>query len=866
MAYRYRYNPKTKTLTDTTTGKSIKTTNISEGIRKLSSSSTTKKTYHKTSSGSSSSSEAIRRFNRLVEKIHIQQGIPLDEARKKAELMIQNKLTEQIHLKEGVSLSEAKKKAKNILYGPEPPSTITTIKEKQPSKQEMAIEYGRQYYLTQIQTQEPQEPTTVKKIQEPKPNIKVPKTKDVFNYKIFGTINPLKRVQETHKAYSKIHGEQYAYTQLVESLQKPQDVESMKSRVRYEVGVKVGKLQNQWARSQGNIKESLKTAVQTLTLPFEIGAHAVGALASSHSRTQIETLKRIQKQRKLTPEEKEALKRAQKQAQTEQTIGELLFYGATAKLVSGAGGKAFKELSSFAQKSKWVEYPFQIGKNIGVATYWSYGIQKGVETGALTTKSAEVYKIAESKKFNKIFSRAIDNVEAKEKNIVKQMAMSNIPFTYKTFNKYDELKKEVYKLALNEGMSKEQAKKYVEALDAKFKGYAYGSVALQAISEHLTERWGQSLLSRELKNVAVTPKNFWKTIFKKTTIPFMMLGSQEAAVQITGVDILKGKLGKQTAKELALGMPLGAFTATVLGEPILGLGAPMKTGMKKGARKLLGKTLTLLGYGMDPFEPIGDYSSAIRSSIQKSLFKVKVPSLTFVPTSATSGVFSPSQTLTQSLVPSKGKGKSFVPSFTQTFTNVNIPSMIEIPSVNVFIPSETEVPSEKPGETPSEIPSEKPSETPGEVPSKQPSNVFVQTETNVPVPSETNVPTEVNIPVITPQMKMPPPFFPPLLPKLGGGKGGTGLFAKKKYVNELAVALNMFKKEMKSNIKLTKAHMKLQKKGIKKTQNLFSIPLPFGQKVSKKPKKVTAKPIFELPPIIFGFPPQQKKKRKKKRR
>lgn len=163
-----------------------------------------------------------------------------------------------------------------------------------------------------------------------------------------------------------------------------------------------------------------------------------------------------------------------------------------------------------------------------------------------------------------------------------------------------------------------------------------------------------------------------------------------------------------------------------------------------------------------------------------------------------------SKKTSKSIVRKFGKVRSFTPTITTSSSSTSTSTNSIIPSITSSKTSTvTSTPSTTPTTTPTITPTNTPTTTPTPTPSliptpeNNPTPTTTPTETNNPTPTETPtitetpsiIPTSTN----TPQGFTPPLFFPPPTMSLNSESGTIVRGRKKKYVNEVKLASNLFK-------------------------------------------------------------------------
>ena len=246
---------------------------------------------------------------------------------------------------------------------------------------------------------------------------------------------------------------------------------------------------------------------------------------------------------------------------------------------------------------------------------------------------------------------------------------------------------------------------------------------------------------------------------------------------------------------------LGGVSAATIGSAIIGFSFN-----KKGVSKAIEWSANIL----DPFEKPGDIVANRIDNVAEFLgYKVAKPKVVVLnePTAIFSGNLAPTST--------QSSGKR---------AKVSLPSILPInsyttsysPNGYVGVPIPTVIPTETPtdNDTPIFIPTETPTDTNTIIPTTTNTNTFTNTNTNTFTDTFSQSIT-FNTPVVTPQVRLPPPL--PFMFPSGSGGGGSGRIGKKsKFINELEVGKQLLGELTGGNLNIGKIYKNVKPRGKRK--------------------------------------------------
>lgn len=347
--------------------------------------------------------------------------------------------------------------------------------------------------------------------------------------------------------------------------------------------------------------------------------------------------------------------------------------------------------------------------------------------------------------------------------------------------------KEAYKNTLKEyyagqGLSGEKLDKAVAAGMRYREARGYGEVAGLVTSSAATEFFAQkefAKLGLFSPVVRKTAPGLAKAVSWPSAKILGLAGFQEGAVQSVGSDYARGK--DISLKKAAIYGGIGAVTAPLIGVPII---MTQITG-KKGTKAVIQG----FAYATDPYELPGDILAGVVEKGGRRLSgRPGVQSAILSNLAENAFAFTSVSTDTDTVPASKSKKfkafKGLTPSPAFSFDFTAEPSG-EKPSA----------PSSPFTDTPSDT--KTPSDTRTTAQTTTPSNTFTDVLTNLNTQTATNTfVTSINVPVVTPQLRIPPPI--PLTFGLGGGGGGGVGKGGKRYADELAAGFGLLSGLLKS--------------------------------------------------------------------
>lgn len=287
----------------------------------------------------------------------------------------------------------------------------------------------------------------------------------------------------------------------------------------------------------------------------------------------------------------------------------------------------------------------------------------------------------------------------------------------------------------------------------------------------IIERTGRNIFAQRLVGKTIPKEKVTFELFTKGFGVVAPLGIIEGAAQERFQQDIRGR--ERNFSDIAYMGGFGGLSAGIIGGGIVGL-APLNPAKSKA--------LLYTSYIADPYELAGDKAATLFGKAKGRVTgRYDIDTIINVPKGPGTVTFTAQTT-------GKKKGSVAKPR-SGIFTPSNILINTFTPEGGIFIPSDTlsENPS-KPKPAPS-VPTDPITGTPINTPTDIFTNVFGGTNTNTQTETITNTftpVTNINIPVATPIMRIPPPIIPSL--GLGSGQGlGTSNLLNRTVVNELSI-------------------------------------------------------------------------------
>jgi hypothetical protein len=430
--------------------------------------------------------------------------------------------------------------------------------------------------------------------------------------------------------------------------------------------------------------------------------------------------------------------------------------------------------------------------DIGVTTLKGVGIVEGSKATGKVTASTEQKEVMKDPAFNQILAKGYQaessqvSSEAWYKGLAYE-GVSSLISSKEGKKAFETAVRDEFKARGYTGRRLETA--VSAAKRQKVAGGVGESLALLEISRS-SEKIGRREVTKAFskagqKGVSFPSKQAFGKVFGITAPNIAQAGFVEGFSQEISQQQARGR--KKDIKQAGLMGGFGAVSAGLIGGTIAG---------SRVTKPTTSKVIEGITYITDPYEKPGDLLADLGESIAKRRGKTIQQPAIFKPFDPKDVVRVTAVTPTSTQTKGKRKGGKptsvIFPGVTPTPTPVTIPN---------FVPTPTPTPSPSPTPTPTKktvpifpnIPIPPISPTP--TPINQPTKTETPVNTDIPVNTNTPIFTAVNIPVITPFARVPPPM--PLALPSGAGAAGTKKGKSLKYVNELDLGMKFLRKQLK---------------------------------------------------------------------
>lgn len=536
---------------------------------------------------------------------------------------------------------------------------------------------------------------------------------------------------------------------------------------------------------------------------------STGEVTTDRNRAQLDALrlsgdfsktsqpKKIVTKKETPAELKQRFSTAQQKYSKETTFSQRLFSGTiapelkdevkggTIPLIGIKGAGAVGRGASLVKNSKAGQYLYRTG----VGALRTIGIQEGARRGteqlSRSTADKDIKALYKGGVYDQLVKAGFRGEEAsiygkvdektgqtiqKGQAWYKQAAYSGLPtflFNDKAYNKA--VTDKAKELGINEELALRATKRQrITSGLGETIGFVSGSASIEKMG-----RFEQRLALNALGRVGAreTTRTAPKKLFFLTASRLAPLGAIEGGLQEYGQQMSRRQ--ELNLKSIGLSSGLGAGSAALIGGGISALSVN-----KPGSSKALEWAANISDYSEKPGDIIADIAETGQRKILKQT--IKEPQIfRTVPKG---------QVITFS-APVGGVSTSTKTRTTPTKTQITTPTLESIIGGNrrpisnipndIIIPTDT---NKGKGQTTPISPNTN-------IPTSITNNPFTNTETST-VSSNVNVFAPINIPTVTPQLKIPPPL--PLNLGFMGGYGGVRKGKVKRYANELRAAGNLF--------------------------------------------------------------------------